>query len=144
MRAAVVVVDRGWVALIERRSALNAQPYYLFPGGGVEAGEAPEDAARREAAEELGVVVRLDGLLAMGAWRDAEHYYYLARIVGGAFGVGNGEEMRTDVAHPNGSYTAVWLRREELPRRDVRPKSLAALLAAEAVSALTAVLRIED
>jgi len=53
----VVIVQAGRVALIKRVRA--GRTYYLFPGGGVEEGETPEQAAIREAHEELGVEVEL-------------------------------------------------------------------------------------
>jgi len=59
MRAAVVIVENGRVALIER--VRDGRTYFVFPGGGVEVGETPENAAVREAEEELGVNVKLLG-----------------------------------------------------------------------------------
>jgi len=56
-RARIVLVDHGKLALIKR--VRDGRTYYLFPGGGVEEGETPQDAARREAFEELGVEVEL-------------------------------------------------------------------------------------
>ena len=51
-RAGGIVIDeRGRVALVKRRPGTD----WFFPKGGVEAGEAPEDAARREIEEETGL-----------------------------------------------------------------------------------------
>lgn len=53
--AGVLLIDgRGW-ALLQLRDAHAAYPYHWGSvGGAVEAGEAPEQAARRELAEETG------------------------------------------------------------------------------------------
>jgi len=100
MRGAVVVLDGERVALIERRVPERDTPYYLFPGGQVEAGETPEGAARREALEELGLQVRIERLLAVSAFRETEQRYYLATVEGGVFGSGQGEELANAADHP--------------------------------------------
>ena len=51
-RSRVVLVREGEVALMRR--ARDGQDYYVFPGGGIEAGETAEAAAAREVWEELG------------------------------------------------------------------------------------------
>jgi len=43
MRAAVVILEDGRIALIER--ARDGRTYFVFPGSGVETGESPEEAA---------------------------------------------------------------------------------------------------
>ena len=143
-RGAVVVIDGDRVALIERHSPRQEGVYYLFPGGHLEEGETPADAARREAAEELGLIVHIERLLAIGAHRGNEQHYYLASVAGGTFGTGVGEEMLPDQNHPNGTYTPVWLGREELLRHDVRPRSLAMLLHAGGELGGTTIVRITD
>ncbi|GAA3689414.1 hypothetical protein GCM10022204_00120 [Microlunatus aurantiacus] len=54
--AAAVIVRDGRVLLIRRRLREGALLWAL-PSGGVEAGEAPADAARRESLEEVGLSV---------------------------------------------------------------------------------------
>ena len=57
VRAGIVLIQEGKVALIERHRA--GLDYFVFPGGGVDEGESPEQAAIREAMEELGVEVAI-------------------------------------------------------------------------------------
>jgi len=56
-RAGVVLIQGDKVALIERHRA--GLDYLVFPGGGVDEGETPEQAAIREAMEELGIDIIL-------------------------------------------------------------------------------------
>jgi 8-oxo-dGTP diphosphatase len=46
-RASVVIVEGAHVLLIKRNN--KGRTYYVFPGGGIEVGESPQEAAVREA-----------------------------------------------------------------------------------------------
>ncbi len=117
------------VALI-RRERSGAAPYCPFPGGGIEAGETAGDAAIREAYEELGIQVRLKGLLAVVEFNgDTQHHFNASRATG-TFGTGNGGEQAAPATSDTGSYTPVWMPLGEMHHHDVRPRALAALLAA--------------
>ena len=50
VRAGVVLIEDGQIALIERYRA--DKHYYVFPGGGADVDETPEQAAIREMEEE--------------------------------------------------------------------------------------------
>lgn len=127
-RGAVIILHQDHVALICRQRP-GQQPYYVFPGGKAEPGETPEQAALREAHEELGVHVQLHGLVAMETFEGSLRHYYRAVIRDGVFGTGAGAEMSSDAESPRGTYTPLWLPLEELTRRPVYPKRLVALLA---------------
>jgi 8-oxo-dGTP diphosphatase len=127
VRAAVIIVENGRVALIER--VRDRHTYFKFPGGRVESGESPQQAAVREAHEELGVGVELGDLISV-AYRDGrEQRYYLASITGGTFGTGRGTEMITSGTTAKGTYRPVWVDLTRLTELDVRPRSLAEALA---------------
>ena len=70
-----------------RRSMTVAAPGALcFPGGGVEAGEAPDEAARRECREEVGLDVQVVAYLAQNATPSgAPLYWFSAEIPGSDF-----------------------------------------------------------
>ena len=127
MRAAVVIVENGRVALIER--VRDRRTYFVFPGGGVEAGESPHQAAVREADEELGVSVELGDPISVAYRGGREQRYYLASIVGGTFGTGRGTEMMTSRTTAKGTYRPVWVDLTSLTELDVRPRALTEALA---------------
>lgn len=130
MRAAVVLLEGDRICLIERRRA--GKLYYLFPGGGIEEGETPQQAAIREAYEELGVHVELQRLLAQLSFKGQQQYFYLARIVGGQFGTGQGEEFLSTADSKHGTYLPMWLPLAEAITVDARPRELCwALLTGE-------------
>jgi 8-oxo-dGTP diphosphatase len=124
-RAAIVLLQDNQIALIERQRA--GLHYFTFPGGHVEPGEAPEQAAVREAREELGLDVSIQRLLAEIWWHDLPQYYYLVEQVGGDFGTGTGEEMN----HPRpkrGTYQPVWVPVKDLLDLPVLPRRFAELV----------------
>ncbi len=106
----------------------DGRTYYLFPGGGVHPDESFEDAAIREAREELGLEVELEGHVHTEQYLGLDMRYFGARSVGGGFGTGRGEELRTSGRTRKGTYEAVWLPLAELTLRDVRPRALASLV----------------
>jgi len=115
IRAGIVLIQDGKVALIERHRA--GLDYFVFLGGGVDEGETPDQAAVREAMEELGVeVVVRQKVSEIQFGQKSRQVYFLAEQIGGEFGTGAGEEY-TD-ADPNdpeeGVYVPVWMPIEEL------------------------------
>jgi 8-oxo-dGTP diphosphatase len=130
IRAGIVLIENNKVALIERhRAGLN---YFVFPGGGVDEGESPEEAAIREAMEELGVQVAIQQKIAeIHFGRTSKHIYFLVERVSGEFGSGTGEEFTdSDPNHPEeGIYIPIWMPIEELPQhKNVYPADLANLV----------------
>jgi 8-oxo-dGTP diphosphatase len=133
-RAAALIVRDGQVALIERRNSSRGALYYLFPGGGIEAGETPPEAAAREVEEELGLMVAIGQLVADVQRNGNQQLYFTAEIMGGAFGTGQGAEIIGQVAPDAGSYTPLWLPLADLLRQPVYPRGVAELMVAAATS----------
>ncbi|GAA0337770.1 NUDIX domain-containing protein [Bacillus carboniphilus] len=120
-RGAVIIQSNNKVLLIKRKR--ENQVYYVFPGGGIEKGETAEEAAKREALEELGVRVNIHECL-----QEVEHngtqYYFRAEILEGEIGTGVGEEF-TDQTRNRGSYHPMWIDVTHLTSIGVRPREVA-------------------
>lgn len=130
-RAAAIIFQNDCVALIERhRSGLR---YFLFPGGGVDAGETLEEAVMREVREELGLIVTVGPLVAEVTFSQADptrrqQFYFLAEAAGGEFGTGQGLEMRGAEPLEHGTYAPVWMPLADLGTHSARPQLLIDLL----------------
>ena len=129
-RAGIILIEDNKVALIERHRA--GLDYFVFPGGGVDEGETPEQGSIREAMEELGVQVVIKQKVAeIRFGRSSKHIYFLVRRVSGEFGTGTGEEF-TD-ANPmdpqEGIYIPIWMPVEELAQHhNIYPSDLTKLV----------------
>jgi len=142
----VILLQDGQVALIWCEE--GGETFYCFPGGRLEPGETWEEAAIREAREELGVEVRLERLVATrrltlpGSLADGEGRFYLATAVGGVFGSGDGPEY-TPGLYP-GVYIPRWVPLAELPSINVRPRQIAHALAEGAFRPGAEVMRVHE
>ena len=129
-RAGIVLIKDNKVALIERHRA--GLDYYVFPGGGVNEGETPEQAAIRETMEELGIKVVIKQRVAeIQLGQKSRQIYFLVEHVSGEFGTGTGEEFTdSDPNDPDeGIYVPIWMPIDELPRRtNIYPSDLSRLV----------------
>ena len=130
IRAGIVLIENNKVALIERHRA--GLDYFVFPGGGVDEGETPEQAAIRETMEELGIEVAIKQKVAeVHFGQRSRQIYFLVERLSGEFGTGTGEEFTdSDPESPEeGIYVPIWMPIEELPRHEkVFPVDVARLV----------------
>ncbi|WP_112180294.1 NUDIX hydrolase [Paraliobacillus zengyii] len=123
-RASVVLIENKKVGLIKR--IRDGIVYYVFPGGGIENGETPEDGAKREALEELGVEVKVIECIAEIEFNGTQ-YFFLSEIIGGAYGTGHGAEY-IDENRDRGTYLPMWVDLDRLLSIDVKPKEVALMV----------------
>lgn len=122
MRVRSVIIQKRSLLLIRRQK--NGHEYWVFPGGGVHKGETKELALKREALEELGVIVTVDKLFTIyepGSSR--EQVFYFCSIVGGQLGTGEGPEFQKGT-HYEGMYTLEWIPLEEIPKLNILPDAV--------------------
>ena len=125
-RAGIILIHEGKLALMERHR--QGRHYFAFPGGGVDEGETDEQAAIREAMEELGIEVGI-AQKAATILREGrrDQVYFLVKWLGGEYGTGTGEEF-DEVDEENGTYNPVWMPLGELLEKNVVPRGLAELV----------------
>lgn len=124
-RAGIILIHEGKLALMERHR--QGRHYFAFPGGGVDEGETDEQAAIREAEEELGIrvkVVRKAATILRNGRRN--QVYFLVEWVDGEFGTGTGEEYG-EMDEFAGTYHPMWMPMEDVLEKNVVPRGLAEL-----------------
>ena len=130
----MIVIDAAHrVLLLFERGDGESEPYWYTPGGGIEPGETPETAARRELREELGFDVELGPPVlrravsfdVRGRHLDQDECHFLGRVPGGRAGV----PVRDD-AEAAAVEAARWWTLDEIRSSAERiyPEDLAALL----------------
>ncbi|MFD3450142.1 NUDIX domain-containing protein [Microbacteriaceae bacterium 4G12] len=120
-RGSIVLIEKNKVVLIRRvREGIT---YYVFPGGGIEKDETLEAATKREAYEELGVIIDVKECIAEVNYNGTQ-YFFLGEITAGIIGKGSGEEY-TDANRDRGTYQPMWVDIKQLSTLDVRPKEVA-------------------
>lgn len=122
-RAAGILIEHGQIALIQR--SRDQDLFYVFPGGGVDSTENPEQAVVREIKEELGLDVGVVRLVAESTYMGRAHYYYLLEKQGGVFGSGHGKELSRSPDSERGSVKPCWVALEDLEYLKLYPSQLA-------------------
>lgn len=115
--AGVIIAGDGAV-LLGRRAIQPARGAWTFPGGFVEWGETPEEAAVREAREETGLEVALGPLLGV----------YTRRAAGILLLVYTAARFRGTPAPTRETLELAWFRPEEIPWEALAFETTAAAL----------------
>lgn len=124
-RSGIILIEDNKLALIERHRA--GRHYFIFPGGGIDEGETPQQAAVREAEEELGILVEIKHKIAEVFFNENTQHYFLANKISGEFGTGTGEEYG-EYNPAYGTYLPLMMPMVDVLNNNVLPRELAQLV----------------
>lgn len=110
-----VLIENDKVLLIYREK--NDRIYYVFPGGGVEAGETNEECLIRECREELGIEINIIKQLYEVKGKDFLQHFFLIERVSGEIGSGDANEY--DINRVGGLQRPVFIDINELVNLEV-------------------------
>ncbi|MET7874649.1 NUDIX domain-containing protein [Streptomyces cyaneofuscatus] len=115
VRAGAILIRDGHLLLIRLQDPDEDGPYYEIPGGGVKAGETPEEAAVRELREETGLHGSVGREVAR-VWKEGRYEHYFLMTAEGR--IGPPETLDTYGGTP------VWIPVAELPTTPLWPRRL--------------------
>jgi 8-oxo-dGTP diphosphatase len=126
-RIGVILVKNGKILLIHRWN--EGREYFVVPGGGVEEGETPQEAALREIKEETNLTAaNMESFLEFslkddGFGKPQYNIFYVCRSFSGneEFGVGGPERELESAAN---RYLLEWVGAEALPGLNLLPTEI--------------------
>ena len=119
----MVTFHHGRVLVIRRQK--QGRDYCVLPGGGVESGEQPRDAALRELAEETGLAGVVDCYLGSVTHADRTAHYFRVVVEPGPMALG-GPELST--ASVDNRYAPEWISLDDLDEANLQPVEARALV----------------
>lgn len=99
VRSCAIIIRNQKMLLVKQNAPTRSGPIWLPPGGGIEAGETAEQAAKRELREELNVEIETENLLFVHEFIEAPYHalelYFKAVIISGEIRLGRDPELDT-------------------------------------------------
>jgi len=108
-RVAAIIIKDDKILLIRRFK--DGKEYFVFPGGGIEKGESPEEVIVREAQEELGLKIEIEKLLFKINNLGNDEFYFLVKEFSGTPKLGGPEKERMS---KNNQYFIEWKKLSEI------------------------------
>jgi 8-oxo-dGTP diphosphatase len=97
-RAQAIIFSAGKILMVRHNDLFIGKQYWCLPGGGIEAGETPEQAVIRELMEETGLQISLIRKIAEESFPEVSQGYaatitFLAKVVEGKLRLGYDPEQ---------------------------------------------------
>lgn len=119
-RAAGIIIQDGKILLLHRHK--SGKVYYIIPGGGIENGETPQQAAKREIKEETDLDVEIGELICeiTGGYGYPEYFFAVKNIQGEARLGGEELEKNCEENH----YTIAWIELNKISETKLLPPEI--------------------
>ncbi|MGT2828590.1 NUDIX domain-containing protein [Streptococcus hillyeri] len=119
MRASVILLDKTGQFIVLIKRIKPDKTYLVFPGGGIEAGETPRQAALRELSEELAIQVPSEAIRAEMQQQDGWLFLIQSQESVGPLAI-HGEEAERST--PKNQYLPHWISLEEMAELSIFPE----------------------
>ena len=128
MRAGVIIYNPFLDKILLIHRWKDGQEYFVIPGGTIEPGEKPLEAALREMKEEVDLSFSADQLCTAFSLNNQgkEEYYFYAELCTVETPLIQGEEAQR--SSPQNIYQHKWLSLQDIYSHNLRPESLKSLL----------------
>ena len=128
MRAGVIVYNPFLDKILLIHRWKDGQEYFVIPGGTIEPGEKPLEAALREMKEEIDLTFSADQLCTAFSLNNQgkEEYYFYAELCTVETPLIQGEEVQR--SSPQNIYQPKWVSLQDIYSHNLRPESLKSLL----------------
>ena len=128
MRAGVIIYNPFLDKILLIHRWKNGQEYFVIPGGTIEPGEKPLEAALREMKEEVDLTFSADQLCTAFSLNNQgkEEYYFYAELCTVETPLIQGEELERSSLQ--NIYQPEWVSLQDIYSHNLRPESLKSLL----------------
>lgn len=122
-RAVAIIITDGYALVVRRNHPVYGE-FFVFPGGGIEAGEDPTVAVRRELREETGVdgAVRQELMFGKTPQGFTQHFYLVTSPKVPVSLPPDAEENDPERRERLGTYEPMWIALEQIAGITLQPE----------------------
>jgi len=117
IRASAIIINGEKILLIHRRK--EGREYWVFPGGGIEKGESPEETIIREVKEETGLETKEVKFAFWHLEGGAKHPFFFVKVNYQKPKLGGPEIKRSS---PDNWYSPEWIKKEKIKNINLVPE----------------------